>query len=127
VLRARDRLSRARPALAAASTIFLHSPETIRSIAARTFFEIRFGGHQLVECGERPFGGHWGRDVFHDRHPQRLAAAPQRTETSRFALGRIGLSPTLGSPPVSPWIEGPMSGQSAPAPTAPAAGRRGFI
>ena len=38
VLRARDKDSRARPTLAAASTIFLHSPDTMASIAARTFF-----------------------------------------------------------------------------------------
>jgi hypothetical protein len=35
VLKARDRLSRASPTLAAASQIRLHSPDTIASIAAR--------------------------------------------------------------------------------------------
>jgi hypothetical protein len=35
----RDTDSRASPALAAASVCVLHSPDTMRSIAARTFFE----------------------------------------------------------------------------------------
>jgi hypothetical protein len=51
VLSARERLSRARPALAAASLIFLHSPETMASIAARTFFEMRFGGPTSAGTG----------------------------------------------------------------------------
>jgi hypothetical protein len=27
---------------------------------------------RLVESGERPLGGHWGRDVFHNRHHRRF-------------------------------------------------------
>jgi hypothetical protein len=44
VLKARDKLSRARPTLAAASQILLHSPDTMASIAARTFLLMRRGG-----------------------------------------------------------------------------------
>jgi hypothetical protein len=51
VLRARDRLSRASPTLAAASQIFFQSPDTMASIAARTFLEIRFGGPMSAGAG----------------------------------------------------------------------------
>ena len=42
-LKARERLSRASPAFAAASTTFLHSPDTMASMAIWTLFEMRFG------------------------------------------------------------------------------------
>lgn len=32
---------------------------------------VDIGRRGLVEGGERPLGGHWGRDLFHDRHPER--------------------------------------------------------
>ena len=41
--KARDRLSRASPALAAASAMVLQSPETRASMPVRTFLEIRLG------------------------------------------------------------------------------------
>ena len=46
------------------------------------------GGRELIEGGERPFGGQW-REVFHDGTIEAPAAAPQRTETSRFCVGRL--------------------------------------
>jgi hypothetical protein len=51
VLRTRDRLSRASPTFAAASQIFLQSPDTNASIAARTFLLIRFGGPTSAGTG----------------------------------------------------------------------------
>jgi hypothetical protein len=51
VLKARERLSRASPTFAAASQIFLHSPDTMTSIAARTLAEMRRGGSAFAGAG----------------------------------------------------------------------------
>src|SRR5205085_7230444 len=53
VLKARDRLSRASPTFSAASLICLQSPRTMRSIAVRTFFEMRFGGPRTAAVPAR--------------------------------------------------------------------------
>jgi hypothetical protein len=41
----------------------------------------------VIESGEGALGGHWGRDVLHDRHRRRMGGAAQRTKRHVFASG----------------------------------------
>jgi hypothetical protein len=70
--------SRLRPAFCAAWAIFVHSPETMRSIAVRTLAEMRLGfsgvAEEWVGEGQR-------RDVFHDRHHRWCRLCPHQNIT----------------------------------------------
>jgi hypothetical protein len=102
----RDMDSRASPALAAASVRVLHSPDTMRSIAAPTFFESAWArpGERSARAGraqQRRAWPAWGRDVFH---------APPSALWPGGATHH-GLAMTLGSPPVRPgisWLQVPV-------------------
>ena len=93
VLSARLSDSRASPTFSAASQIFLHSPFTIRSIAARTFFEILFGalggtmGAGASSAASARLAGILSGVAFFMIALSALARPPQRTKRHVFTSG----------------------------------------
>jgi hypothetical protein len=78
--------------LAAASQIFLHSPDTIRSMAARTLALMRLGGPMSTGTGwsraaSARLAGIGGVTFFMIGIIVALADTPQRTKRHVFASG----------------------------------------
>jgi hypothetical protein len=88
LLSARLRLSRASPTASAASTIFLHSPDTILSIAALTFFETRLAGVAAVSAGglSRVAKARGAGVMFSISSPSALPEWSQRTPRDVFQI-----------------------------------------
>jgi uncharacterized membrane protein len=103
VLRARLRLSRTSPTFSAASLIVLHSPVTMASMAARTLFEMRFGGPiSVVGAGwsrtaSARLAGVPGGVMFSMVAPWALGVAAQRTTRDVFRVGPLRDSKAIAS------------------------------
>src|ERR1700686_4108179 len=105
--RARPSDSRARPTFSAASVIFLHSPETSKWTARRTFSVMRSGLTGAVGAGRSGpararFAGVLGGVMFTIFAPSAFGTGPAKHQTSHFQGPRHGKGADLSPRPVDP-------------------------